>query len=143
MLTARLSATCIVGPSGGSRIFPGGGPTPKEGVLTYFFGRKLYENERIWIPGGRVTGAPLRSANGSSPHHTHPTPLHIHPVWTHPPLNLPDSPRRDLESSIPIPQKGLGTSDTKPPEPADTCENITFPQLLLRAAITNYKSSAA
>ena len=40
--------------SGGSRIFPGGGgaPTPKVGVLTYFFSRKLHENERIWTPRG-------------------------------------------------------------------------------------------
>ena len=31
---------------------PRGAPTPKVGVLTYFFGRKLHENERIWTPGG-------------------------------------------------------------------------------------------
>ena len=31
----------------------GGAPTPKVGVLTYFVGRKLHENERIWTPGGR------------------------------------------------------------------------------------------
>ena len=31
---------------------PGGVPTPKVGVLTYFFGRKLHENERICTPGG-------------------------------------------------------------------------------------------
>ena len=31
---------------------PGGMPTPKVGVLTYFFGRKLHENERIWTPRG-------------------------------------------------------------------------------------------
>ena len=36
----------------------GGAPTPKVGVLTYFFGRKLHENERIWGQG-RVPGAPL------------------------------------------------------------------------------------
>ena len=44
--------------SGGSRIFPGGGggaPTPKVGTRTYFFGRKLHENERILAPrGGRA-----------------------------------------------------------------------------------------
>ena len=34
--------------SGGSRIFLSGTPTPKVGVLTYFFGRKLRENKRIW-----------------------------------------------------------------------------------------------
>ena len=42
--------------------FPqGGAPTPKVGVLAYFFGQKLHENERIWTPGGgaRVPGAPL------------------------------------------------------------------------------------
>ena len=33
-------------------FFPGGAPTPKVGVLTYFFGRKLHENERIWTPKG-------------------------------------------------------------------------------------------
>ena len=33
--------------------FPGGGaPTPKVGVRTYFFGRKLHENERILESGG-------------------------------------------------------------------------------------------
>ena len=49
--------------SGGSRIFPGGAPTPK--VLLFFnFLLKLHENERIWTPGGaRVPGAPLGSAN--------------------------------------------------------------------------------
>ena len=31
---------------------PRGAPTPRVGVLTYFFGRKLHENERIWTPGG-------------------------------------------------------------------------------------------
>ena len=31
----------------------GGAPTPKVGVLTYFLGRKLHENERIWTPGGK------------------------------------------------------------------------------------------
>ena len=31
---------------------PGGAPTPKVGVLTYFFGQKLHENERIWTPRG-------------------------------------------------------------------------------------------
>ena len=38
----------------------GGAPTPKVGVLTYFFGRKLHENERIWTPsrGGRASLAP-------------------------------------------------------------------------------------
>ena len=40
--------------------FPqGGAPTPKVGVLTYFFGQKLHENERIWTPrGAYVPGAP-------------------------------------------------------------------------------------
>ena len=28
----------------------GGPPAPKVGVLTYYFGRKLQENERIWTP---------------------------------------------------------------------------------------------
>ena len=38
---------------------PGGAPTPKVGVLIYYFCRKLHENERIWTPGGaRVPGAP-------------------------------------------------------------------------------------
>ena len=39
--------------SGGSRIFLGrmGAPTPKVGVLTYYFCRKLHENQRIWTPG--------------------------------------------------------------------------------------------
>ena len=50
--------------SGGSRIFLGGGraPTPKVSVLTYYFGRKLHENERIWTPrgeGGASLALPL------------------------------------------------------------------------------------
>ena len=46
---------------------PGGAPTPEVGVLTYFFGRKLHENERIWTPRGtRVPGVPLRSATEQS-----------------------------------------------------------------------------
>ena len=47
--------------------FPRGAPTPKVSVLTYFFGRKLHENERIWTPGGggvRIPGAPFRSTTG-------------------------------------------------------------------------------
>ena len=40
--------------------FPrGGAPTPKVGVLTYFFGQKLHENERIWTPGGSSLASPL------------------------------------------------------------------------------------
>ena len=37
-----------------------GAPTPKVDTLTYFFCRKLHENERILAPGGegRVPGAP-------------------------------------------------------------------------------------
>ena len=42
-----------------------GAPIPKVGVLTYFFGQKLHENERTRTPrGGRgscVPGAPLDS----------------------------------------------------------------------------------
>ena len=39
---------------------PGGAPTLKVGVQTYFFGRKLHENERIRSPrgGGRASMAP-------------------------------------------------------------------------------------
>ena len=37
---------------------PGGAPTPKVGVLTNFFGRKLHENERIWTPRGGASLAP-------------------------------------------------------------------------------------
>ena len=38
--------------SGGSRIFPGGVPTSKVGVVIYYFCQKLHENERIWTPRG-------------------------------------------------------------------------------------------
>ena len=58
-MTRRLS-------SGGSRISPGGAPTPKSAIILPFFGRKLHEIERIWTlgrGGGGVRGAPLRSAN--------------------------------------------------------------------------------
>ena len=34
------------------------------GIILQIFCQKLHENERIWTPGGRVSGAPLRSANG-------------------------------------------------------------------------------
>ena len=34
-------------------------PTPKVGVLTYFFCQKLHENEIFWTGGGRVPGASL------------------------------------------------------------------------------------
>ena len=38
---------------------PGGAPTPKVGVLIYYFCRKLHENERIWTPKeGRASLAP-------------------------------------------------------------------------------------
>ena len=36
----------------------GGAPTPKVGMRTYFFGRKLHENERILAPGGGASLAP-------------------------------------------------------------------------------------
>ena len=52
--------------SGGSRIFPGGGGANSQSrLLTYFSGRKLHENERIWTPGGASPGAPLRSATAN------------------------------------------------------------------------------
>ena len=40
----------------------GGAPTPKVGVLTYFFDTKLHENERIWTPRGAHPLRPLGSA---------------------------------------------------------------------------------
>ena len=51
--------------SGGSRTcLKGEAPTPKVGVLTYIFGRKLHENERIWTPrAAGVPGAPLTSTS--------------------------------------------------------------------------------
>ena len=43
--------------SGGSRISPGGAPTPQEGAQIYNFAKfsqKLHEIERIWMAGGGV-----------------------------------------------------------------------------------------
>ena len=44
-----------------SRIFLRGVPTPKVGVLTYYFAfffcRKLHENEKIWTRGGGGCGS--------------------------------------------------------------------------------------
>ena len=37
----------------------GGAPTPKVGMLTYYFCRKLHENERTWTWRTRVPGTPL------------------------------------------------------------------------------------
>ena len=52
--------------SGGSRVFlRRGAPTPKVGVLTYFFGRKLYENERIWTPKGPLDPPMPRNTNST------------------------------------------------------------------------------
>ena len=45
-------------------IFLRGAPTSKVGVLTYFIGRKLHDNERIWTPEG-TRPCPLRSATAS------------------------------------------------------------------------------
>ena len=42
-----------------SQDFPEGAPTPKVGVLTYFFCRKMYENERILTPKGSDPGDSL------------------------------------------------------------------------------------
>ena len=39
--------------------FPEAAPTPKVGVLTYHFAKKLHENERIRTPRERALGAPL------------------------------------------------------------------------------------
>ena len=55
--------------SGGSRIFLGGASTSKADMLTYFFGRKLHKNERIWTPGGGARPwRPLISATVISGH---------------------------------------------------------------------------
>ena len=52
-------------------FFPGGAPTPKVGVPTYFFGRKLHENERIWTPAtARSTKTPLNPLCTSKNTHT-------------------------------------------------------------------------
>ena len=51
--------------SGGSNIFLRGMPTPKVGVLTYYFAifcRKPHENERIWT-GGLASLAPPGSVS--------------------------------------------------------------------------------
>ena len=48
--------------------FSRGGSTNSQN--SYYFSnfcRKLHENERIWTPGGRVLGAPLRSVNALCP----------------------------------------------------------------------------
>ena len=44
--------------------FSRGGCTHSQiGIILSIFCRKLHENERMWTPGERVPGAPLRSAN--------------------------------------------------------------------------------
>ena len=64
-LMSSLFVYKIMVPVADPGFSPGGAPTPKVGVPTYFFGQKLHENERIWTPrGARIPGAPLRSATG-------------------------------------------------------------------------------
>ena len=54
--------------SGGSRISHRRGRQPpmwgRQPIIWSKISRKLHENERIWTRGGRIPGAPLRSANG-------------------------------------------------------------------------------
>ena len=45
--------------------FPEGGANFQNGSVNIFFGQKLHENERIWTPGARVPGAPLRFVTGN------------------------------------------------------------------------------
>ena len=66
-----------------------------------------------------------------------PPPTGIHARTRDLVLGIPAA-ESDLRPGIPTPQKGPGTSDTHPPWTewlTDACENITFPQLLLRAVI--------
>ena len=49
IITLYCNVYCKV-MGGGSKIFLRWVPTPEVGVLTYFFGQKLHENERIWTP---------------------------------------------------------------------------------------------
>ena len=53
LTTMYMEAVADLGFSPGEGV-----PTSKVGVLTYFFGQKLHENERIWTPGVRIPGAP-------------------------------------------------------------------------------------
>ena len=56
---------------------------------------------------------------------------------------LPPPTGRNLGPGIPThPWKGPGTNDIQPPQQTDTCENITFQQLLLRAVITDCFSTS-
>ena len=57
-----------------------------------------------------------------------PPDIPLHPGHTQPP-------QRDLAPETPTPRKGHGNGDTHTTtcEQTDTCENITFPQLRLRA----------
>ena len=78
---------------------------------------------RAWVPTSWTYPAPGHTQ--PIPRHTHPLDIPTHPGHTHPPGH--------------IPQKGPGTRDTQPPNPApspsyeQTCENITLPQLRLLA----------
>ena len=54
--------------SGGSRIFPGGAPTPKIAIIFHIFAENCMKMKEFGSPGGaRVPGAPLRSANAWLP----------------------------------------------------------------------------
>ena len=87
-----------------------------------------------WVFTPSPSWGPMLGGGRGYPPPGHTQPLDIpnpspdiptHPGHTHPPGH--------------IPQKGPGTRDTQPPNPApspcyeQTCENITFPQLRLRA----------
>ena len=57
------SASC----SGGSRIFPGGAPTPKSAIIFQFFAENCMKMKEFGPPGGaRVPGAPpwIRQCHG-------------------------------------------------------------------------------
>ena len=64
VIRSNLAGNCIH-VSGGSRIFPGGAPTPKIAIIFHIFAENCMKMKEFGPPGGgaRVPGAPLGSAN--------------------------------------------------------------------------------
>ena len=53
-----VPGTMTAGLSGGSRIFPGGAPTPKSAIIFQFFAENCMKMKEFGPPGGRVPGSP-------------------------------------------------------------------------------------
>ena len=117
------------------------------GILGPTYRRYTYHSLHMYTPILRHTHPTLRHTHPTL-RHTHPTLRHTHPldISTYPPeLDIPTLPLEGTWDQTYPPWKGPGIRHTHPQRSSDqayppvtceqthACENITFPQLLLRS----------